>query len=301
MGIQRPQGVARSNEVYASQLSDRRLQVANDGRRDDHAILDEARRRLRKIQELTEPGGWKRNHTGETIYGWLGHDFAGIHKLLLRLLKAVPYFCFLGGIPQASAAPTHTLPPDKLEAGMENFWKHAVALAPYTIALTGALRLLWIKCRHSRKLKHPVFSGALTTISAVVWWGVRSLEEISSNKAAILFGMFLLFWADFVADSSRLIRAKSQYMLTAAFGGIVIDFLCTALSFISTMSPAKSSGMADYVRQAINNGPFWLSVATILVYILQTYVEREANDRRLRVPHGRDDEAGSQRSAQPSQ
>lgn len=168
MGSQRPRDIARSNEVYVYQLSDRKIQVANDGRRDD-LILDEARRRLRKIQELTESGGRRRNHTGETICRWLCHDFAGINRLLLRLLRAVPCFCFLCGIPQAGAAPTHTLRPDKLEAGMENFWKYAVALAPYTIALMGALRFLWIKCRHSRKLKHPVFSGALATISAVVW------------------------------------------------------------------------------------------------------------------------------------
>lgn len=182
-GSQQPRDIARLNEVYADQLTGRRLQVADGGCRDDHPFLDEAGRRLRKIQELTEPGGRRGNHTGKTVCGWLDRDHAGIKKLLLRLLKAVPRFCFLCSIRQAGAAPMHTLPPDELEAGMENFWKHAMTLAPYTIALTGALRLLWIKCRHSRKLKHPVFSGALATISAVVWWGVRSLEEISSNKA----------------------------------------------------------------------------------------------------------------------
>jgi hypothetical protein len=175
-------------------------------------------------------------------------------------------------MPQAEAAPVRS-GPGKAEASMEVLWQTLILLAPYAIALTATGRFLWIKCRPSRQLKHPIFSGAFAIISAFVWWCVRSVEKIARSKEAILLGMFLLFWMDFVLDSRRIVRDKTLYLLAIVFGGAVVDLLCTALSFISTLDAVTAGGLTEYLQQAINNGPFWLITTTVAVYILQTYVE----------------------------
>lgn len=225
---------------------------------------------------------------GEYCGLWLHRLALGSRSLVLPLL------CILASMPQIQAAPI-TLEPNKAQDRMEALWQILILLSPYIIALTAAGRFLWIKCRPSRQLKHPVVTGALAIISAFIWWCVRSVEKIPRSKEVILLGMFLLFWMDFVLDSRRLVRDKTSYLLAIVFGGAVVDLLCTALSFISTMNAATAGGLTAYLQQAINNGPFWLIATTVGVYVLQTYAERgPSNSSVLTAPQGHRERIASQ-------
>lgn len=183
-------------------------------------------------------------------------------------LKALVFQGILSKIPSAGAVPIETGPPDDLHASLATAWEDALLVAPFVIVLLSIVRLLYIIYNHSRPLRHPIVSGALAMHAAFAWWVLRSLEPEAAAKKAIVLTVFVAFWTDFLADSCRMVEERTQYLLTIVFAGGAVNLLFTALSFISSTQAESSYGLAGYLRQTVDNGPFWYSFTAVMIYVL---------------------------------
>lgn len=193
----------------------------------------------------------------------------------MKLVKGLTTQYALSRIPYARAAPIKSGPAEDIHAALNSAWYTFLLLAPFIIILMGTGRLLYIKYRRSRPLEHPVFSGAFAMIVAFVWWVLRSLDPEAGEKKAIVFTIFLALWTDFLVDSCRLVEEKRQYLLAIVFGGGTVNLIFTALSFIASSDTGSRGGLAEYLHQTVDNGPFWYVLTTVIIYVFQIYDEEK--------------------------
>ena len=205
---------------------------------------------------------------------------AGLQQRLLVLLRqnisvlrlsAALYVA--GTIPCAYAAPILSGPASGMEAGLQTFWQITLTLAPLAIAVGGICRIAWIMARHERPLNHPIWSGALSLIVGTVWGVVRTAESAFTKEQACMLTVHAAIWAELVADSSRMVNNRVRYFLGVVLGGGLLTLALLALDFVFGPGSGQANSRSEYMTQAVNKGPFLLTITTLGIYICQKYCE----------------------------
>jgi hypothetical protein len=228
----------------------------------------------------------------------------GAHAIVGNLSGLLTTACLLGSIPHVAGAPhspgktmhDRALDIESFMIGLESI---IFTLAPVVVWLAAAARLWYIVNRRTRKLGHPIYSGALAGMAGFAYWAVRWTVGEPASKEETILAVFMACWTSFVADTHKMVNNKHQYLLRVVFGGGIACLLVTAMQFIdqephkvaqqtvtaplinqtAEVEPTSEPGALGsqvataYLSMAKTNAPISLIITSAVFYLWQIHIE----------------------------
>lgn len=225
-----------------------------------------------------------RDYVGRCVGDFLDRLACG-RTCLYSVLKLSAALYIADNIPIACAGPIPRDPAHDMEAGLQTFWRITLTLAPLFIVAGGACRVAWILLKHERPRTPPIWSGAFWLIASSVWGFVRTADSAFTKEQGCILAINAAIWAEFVADSSRLVNNKARYLVNAFLGGGLLTLALLALDFTLALENGQADGRSKYMTQAVSKGPFLLSITTLGIYICQKYLEGVPTGTLIETPH----------------